>query len=396
MDVIGSRCDVCQSNTTPELFYRTPALPASGILQDKGDAPLPKRPLTFLFCPDCGFISQRGRTETMPDYSIVTRATKNQLPSYVFSILEQAKGYCDKEIVRIADVGCNDGSFLDLAAEHGFTLRLGVEPSRMLADFCSQSGHATVCTLFCTESVQSILEDHERADILFARHVLEHVPDPVDFLNGLRMMLAPGGFLFLECPDARGILFDLLGHELWDEHLGYYTETTLRLLMARCGFRVVDFRTEPHRGGRNLLCWAVADPDCEAGFDVHAVTIQEELVACREFAPAWEGFCRKMRVEAVKWVRPVAALGASHPQSNFLWYTGLAEAIDVLVDDDPMKVGKHLFLGRQIPIATTCDVLEELKPKTLLSTAFGCDSWTSKVLAEYGKQGVSLNPYSLW
>lgn len=52
-------------------------------------------------------------------------------------------------------------------------------------------------------------EHHETVDAVLASHVIEHLPDPVGFLQSVERLLAPGGRLVLAVPDMRSC-FDLL------------------------------------------------------------------------------------------------------------------------------------------------------------------------------------------
>lgn len=391
---MGRGCALCGGKAESRALAHMPPMPPTGRLLSAGDPPLPLRPLRFQYCPECGFIQLAPQAEAAPDYRNVSRATKRQLPSYVDDLLRRSRAYCRREAPRVMDIGCNDGAFLDRAAEHGYAFRLGVEPSRLLAEVCLRAGHETECTLFSHEAAVELARRHPPADVLFVRHVLEHVPDPADFLRGLRVMLAPGGVALIEVPDATNVVVDMLGHELWDEHLGYYTERTLRLMLARCGFDVLELSTEPHRGGRNLLCWVRAAEN-ESRID-YAAGKERDLAACRCFGPAWAEFRARLRGRAAAWPKPVVAMGASHPQLNFVWYAGIEDSIHKMVDDDEEKVGKFLQLAEPAGIVSTSGLLAGDAPGTLLLTAFGCDSWTERVVRAMEDKGILVvDPYAL-
>lgn len=52
----------------------------------------------------------------------------------------------------------------------------------------------------------------ERFDLIVANHVIEHVPDTIQWFRGLREILTPGGHIFLAVPDRR-YTFDYLRRE---------------------------------------------------------------------------------------------------------------------------------------------------------------------------------------
>jgi hypothetical protein len=63
--------------------------------------------------------------------------------------------------------------------------------------------------------------------------VLEHLPDPVEYLSKLRDdLLVENGSLFIEVPN-------LYAHESFEvAHLVSYSESTLRSVLQRAGFKV--------------------------------------------------------------------------------------------------------------------------------------------------------------
>ena len=139
---------------------------------------------------------------------------------------------------RLLEIGSAAGFFLDLANRNGFTV-LGIEPAEELARAAGER--------FGVEVRAGFVEDADLEpgsfDVICAWHVLEHIPDPLSVLEALRGVLAPGGFLALEVPNAASPEAVRLGPAWphWDpaHHVGHYTPTALRRLLERAGFTVV-------------------------------------------------------------------------------------------------------------------------------------------------------------
>jgi SAM-dependent methyltransferase len=78
--------------------------------------------------------------------------------------------------------------------------------------------------------------------------VLEHVPDPVGFLEDMKKMLKPGGLLAIFCPNDYNPLQRMLreerGFKPWwvvpRHHLNYFSTESLKRLIERIGFSVKD------------------------------------------------------------------------------------------------------------------------------------------------------------
>jgi len=81
-------------------------------------------------------------------------------------------------------------------------------------------------------------------------HVLEHIDDPVSFLQGIKKNI--GKWLFVEVPSA--IEFEYLdkNHDEFNScHVKFYTQETLRTLLRKAGLSVSHITTT-HYGTRNL------------------------------------------------------------------------------------------------------------------------------------------------
>jgi hypothetical protein len=74
-------------------------------------------------------------------------------------------------------------------------------------------------------------------------HVLEHVPDPQDYLVQLRSMMTPEGALLLAVPDFGGIQAGVFGRH-WlhldvPRHLHHFTARSVAQLLEAAGFEVM-------------------------------------------------------------------------------------------------------------------------------------------------------------
>jgi SAM-dependent methyltransferase len=102
---------------------------------------------------------------------------------------------------RVLDLGCGAGWFL----HHGRTRRdwqvLGVEPSRLAAEFVRGLGVEVVNDFFSPALAAQLAAERGPFGAIQADHVLEHVPDPAGMLRSLRGLLAPEGILCLLVPN---------------------------------------------------------------------------------------------------------------------------------------------------------------------------------------------------
>ena len=109
-------------------------------------------------------------------------------------------GYIDKRIApasRVLDVGCGAGLAAEALARKGHSL-LGIDLAE--AALNAARDHATGSGLDLTyrlTAAEDLAAEPERFAAITALEVIEHVPDPAQFLASLTALLAPGGKIFV-------------------------------------------------------------------------------------------------------------------------------------------------------------------------------------------------------
>lgn len=143
---------------------------------------------------------------------------------------------------RLLDVGCSGGLLLADARDRGFEV-LGIEPSPTAADFARGKGLDVREALF-----QDVDLPAASFDVIHARLLLEHLPDPRDFITWASRLLAPHGVLTLQVPNEFNLL-QRTAHSVLDTpqwwvappfHVNYFTFDGLEALVTQCGLRPVE------------------------------------------------------------------------------------------------------------------------------------------------------------
>jgi len=383
-------CPAC-SNESFELLIDFGTIPKSGVYLDSPEAPFPTIHLAHEFCTACGLIRQKAIESGSHDYSLVDRVTTRQFPKYIDQIIRSLSSYGIALDDTIIEIGSNDGGFLDRLSNAGFSRLIGIEPSIACNEISRSKGHAIISAHWDENTAASVLNEHGAARAVICRHTLEHVPHPLEFLRAIRSILAPDGIVFIEVPDARPITHDLRGHELWDEHLHIFTKTNLQLIMRQAGFEVTRCNAWPERSDINLLLWARADAGpSQNSLPDSAAAPASEIQLCREFEKRWKAFSSRLQVEAASWPRPVYMLGASHPQTNFVHFTGLESSIDAFLDDNPAKANLLIPLARPTPIFQASKLLADPAPGTIIRSAFGYEDWMDRATAPLASESTTV------
>lgn len=152
-------------------------------------------------------------------------------PKHVPWIPRGAVGFHDP----ILDIGCGGGRYLDLLAHDGFTDLTGIDP------FIAESFESSRFKVLKRE-----LAAHEgRYKLIFSHHVIEHVPDPIEFLGHVERLLKPGGLGIICTPNPVSLAARYY-KQFWfaldpPRHLNLISPRAFQSAAARVGLRVERF-----------------------------------------------------------------------------------------------------------------------------------------------------------
>ena len=205
-------------------------------------------------CGTCG----TGMTTPWPDADELARLYATDYGYSTHDLIEPEKRRRSAAILRwsgvgsgrVLDVGCMYGFLLDEAAELGIDTH-GLELSPTASAIARDKGHRVFAG---TVEDYAAANPDLRFDAVFAQHVLEHVPDPVEFLRIVRGLLVPGGKVVLCVPNFEARLRRLApGAWGWYQvpfHLLHFTSRSLRAAVEAAGLSISVERTN---GGDTLF-----------------------------------------------------------------------------------------------------------------------------------------------
>jgi SAM-dependent methyltransferase len=142
---------------------------------------------------------------------------------------------------KLLDMGTAKGYLLEVACELGFD-PYGIELSAYAAKEAAKK--------FPGKVFNGRLEDAGFSegifDVVTATDVIEHISD-FSFFSELNKILKPGGLLLITTPDHDSKMRILMGSrwaEYKKEHIFYYNGPSIRFLLAKYGFEVLDIGTK--------------------------------------------------------------------------------------------------------------------------------------------------------
>ncbi len=222
---------------------------------------------------------------------------------------------------------------------------------------------------------------HGLADLLLVRHVIEHAHDPREFLAAVSSLVKPGGYLLFEMPDCGKFIRACDYPFVWEEHIAYFSATTLAALICGAGLEQVDTVIDPYPLEDSLIAIVRRAP---AGKSTAGVADRDALLADGlAFAQNLDGVRRSVRTTLESWKAAghrTAIFGAGHIAAKFVNFHGVADLLECTIDDKPEKQ-QVLMPGSRLPIVGSARLASPGIDRCLLSLSPESEQ---KVLAKNG------------
>jgi 2-polyprenyl-3-methyl-5-hydroxy-6-metoxy-1,4-benzoquinol methylase len=302
--------------------------------------------------------------------------------SYADSWVEHMRLYADAICDRLSlgkqsfvvEVASNDGYLLQHFVKKGIPV-LGIEPAANVARVAVEKGIPTVVKFFGARTAEELVAEGRRADLICGANVLAQVPDPNDFVRGLKILLQPEGVVTIEFPHLMRLMAENQFDTIYHEHFSYFSFLSAERLFAAQGLTLFDVEELPTHGGSLRVYARHAEdgshPVTERAGKLH----QREVDAGLLFLETYAGFAEQVKetkrrlleflIGAKQAGKRVVGYGAPGKGNTLLNYCGIrTDFIDFTVDRSPYKQGKFLP-GTHIPIHAP-DRLLEAKPDYVL------------------------------
>jgi SAM-dependent methyltransferase len=284
-----------------------------------GDAPTT---VEVLRCTGCGFVHlTEPPSETYYDDYLMTVSHSPQMRRFQQAQAERLVERFGLSGKRVVEVGCGDGHYLSILAGLGVDA-VGTEPSARFRAVALETGlpvHGGYVTV--ADGVPGAPYDG-----FVTREVLEHVPDPNDFLRALRECLTPDGVGLVEVPSLEQALERGRFYDFFPDHVNYFSAGTLARALETNGFHVC----EVSRGmnGEYLEAWVRAD----TGRDLSSLrrAVDSTTADLRAFLDGWAAAGRRVAVWG-SGAKGLTTLAVAEVDASRVAY---------VVDADPYKVGR--------------------------------------------------------
>ena len=149
-------------------------------------------------------------------------------------LADQVADFSDNRSARIVDIGCANGGLLTALQSKGFPNVCGIDPSPVCVEATRKlsKGDAWVGTL------ASVPAEAGTFDGIILSHVMEHVRDLGAAMDLVHRLLNPGGWVYIEVPDASRYAEFLVApfQDFNTEHINHFSEMSLANLCRQNNF----------------------------------------------------------------------------------------------------------------------------------------------------------------
>jgi len=298
--------------------------------------------------------------------------------SYSKSWLKHSKDYTEMMTNRfgytknslIMEVASNDGYLLQYFKEKNIPV-LGIEPTANTAKVAEEKGIESIIDFFGTKLAKEMVKKNIKADLLLGNNVLAHVPDIVDFVKGMKLILKDNGVVTMEFPHLMQLVDNNQFDTIYHEHFSYLSFHTVKEIFASQELEMFDVEELPTHGG-SLRIFAKHQNDLTK--EVHKNVedlLKKEIkkgVTSLDYYNHFQQKALKIKLNLIDFLlnqkktgKKVGAYGAAAKGNTMLNYCGIKnDLIEFVVDANPHKQNKFLPASH-IPVVNE-QYLKEQKP----------------------------------
>jgi SAM-dependent methyltransferase len=280
--------------------------------------------------------------------------------SYSTTWLAHAKRYVDMMTERfdlnrsssVIEIASNDGYLLQYFVEKGIPVT-GIEPTKNTAAVAIQKGVPTITEFFGAKLANQLVKEGKQADLFLGNNVLAHVPDIVDLVAGMKIILKPNGVITMEFPHLLQLIDQNQFDTIYHEHFSYLSFFTVQKIFEAVGLTMFDVEELPTHGGSIRIFARHADNTSLAVSPRVQQMLEKELNKGINNLSYYTGFQQRslnakldllqFLIKQKKEGKKVAAYGAAAKGNTLLNYCGVkSDLIQFVVDANPAKQKKYL------------------------------------------------------
>ena len=318
-------------------------------------------------CVDCGLVQILDPIDPEIlykgfNYNFSSWKPEPHLPAELDTIMSKGP------YTSVFEIGCNDGRFLADLRDRGIASAVGLEPNAVPGAIARDRG-LTVYESWVTPDMcaRAVDENGEKFSLVVSRQVIEHVLGLDNFFACIDLLLADGGWLFLDMPDfERGMKAGDCS-TVWEEHVSYFSVPVLTAMLERHGFTAVQHDWYDFSSGALAVLarrTRASDPPATG----EAARVPDIIALARNYGRRLSDYTTRLKAtltQARTAGAEIALYGVGVRGCCAVNGLGLGAYIDFAVDDQPERQGKFMP-GSRLPIRPSSVLTETHQPLVVL------------------------------
>jgi 2-polyprenyl-3-methyl-5-hydroxy-6-metoxy-1,4-benzoquinol methylase len=353
----GGRTEsVLRLDGTPVYQHVTGATAADARSAPRGD-------VTLALCLNCGFVFnsafEPARVRYSPEYEN-SQDHSEVFTAYLDALTTELTTRHRLAGKTVVEIGCGQGSFLERLTTKAGCVGVGFDPT---FDPGRRAGKGSVTFIQATyDPAASQASGH----VVFARHVIEHISNPQQFMDDIGLAASPAGeMVWFETPRLEWILERGAFWDIFYEHCSYFAMPVLAALVSRNGWHVTNHRST--FGAQYQWIEASRNGDTSASAVDAAGFVDGLRARMHGFGRAWASWktAWRRRVEGLADRGTCVVWGAGAKGVAFLnQIDSDGKVVHAVVDVNPRKQGRYVPGTGHAIVAPLR--LQEIRARTVL------------------------------
>jgi hypothetical protein len=328
-------CRICGGSFSDESLDLLPTGLANELYMDKQRAINAERfPLEVVLCQDCKHFQLRHIVDSGRLFSeyIYRSGTSSFLQAHFDILAEKLMEMFEGRPFKVFEVGSNDGLLLSSLKKRGIKA-VGIEPSKILVEECSQRGLDVVHGFLNSENVESAKSRWGYFDVVVGNNVFAHIDNLHDAFLNVYDLLSKG-------------IFDSIYHE----HMSFHTLTGLQDLARRTNFTISNFDyVESHGGSFRFILQKGNSHSYSQTVENRLLQESKEGLDSAKVLAEIRAAITEKKLKVIKFLEEISGseifigYGAPAKAVTFISEMGLENiGIRGIIDDNMWKQGKYL------------------------------------------------------
>jgi 2-polyprenyl-3-methyl-5-hydroxy-6-metoxy-1,4-benzoquinol methylase len=355
--MVMALCNYCKNQLVPELnLGERPIVNKLSLKYNE----IPKKFLVQMtICKSCGLHQVIHKISPELFYSDYMTPSSWKHEPHIFKLISEIESLT-LPVDNVIDIGCNDGKFLKTMESKGSYKLFGIEPTKNTSEISRILGIMIINDFFDLSLANKLRQEKGKFGLVLSRQVLEHVSDIKDFLLGVKALLHEDGYLILEVPDSE-INFSMSDYGIWEEHLNYFTKTTLTRILLEMGWEIVKWYRSIFSGWCQTLIVKPVRNQLKEKIEFARVGIDSEVKEFTNWASNYDKFKSRVFSQLDKIVGEngrIGLFGVGSRSLSTIYSLGLIDRVSEVYDDNVEKIGKFIP-GTRLKIKDSAELLKD-------------------------------------